>query len=338
MTAVAPYGPANASVRARLLQWLEVVPVANPTLVLGGSDPFGAAARLRALRLRRSSPAGPVLVLRNAAKLSRGGIEQQLLRSGLPGVYDLDDGLPWDDGRLPGLGAWWKRPWPRSLIAQRAASAADRVIAGNDLIAEWAAQWCRDVVVVPTCVDPNLYTTKSDWELGSVPRLGWMGSPATERYLVGIAPALAEVHRLTGARLTMVSGPGQTHPALSSFTDRVLWTLEREHTLPATWDVGLMPLHDGVYERAKCAFKLLVYGAAALPMVGSPVGASTAVLERAGSSAPSTQQDWVDSLVELLSASPSMRSGQGRSAADVVEQGYSFTAWKNVWSSAVALA
>jgi hypothetical protein len=56
-------------------------------------------------------------------------------------VYDLDDGLPWDDGNLPGFGRhWWKRPFPRSIVAlERAASAADRMIVGNEVLADWAS-------------------------------------------------------------------------------------------------------------------------------------------------------------------------------------------------------
>ena len=96
----------------------------------------------------------------------------------------------------PGLGAWWKRPWPRSLIAARSAGAADRVIAGNDLLADWASSLCPDVVVIPTCVDPSAYRTKVSYELSDPPRLGWLGSPATEGYLLDIAP---ETFRLAAA-------------------------------------------------------------------------------------------------------------------------------------------
>ena len=91
-------------------------------------------------------PAGaPLLLLRNARRLTRGRREAGLLRRASPGVYDLDDGLPWDDGNLPGLGHWAKRPFPRSLTARRAAAAADRVVVGNDVLAEWAVQHCADV-------------------------------------------------------------------------------------------------------------------------------------------------------------------------------------------------
>src|SRR5690606_10393235 len=74
-------------------------------------------------------PAGePVLLLRNARRATRGRHEARILRRASIGVYDLDDGLPWDDGRLPGHERAVARVFPRSLLARRAAGAADRVI------------------------------------------------------------------------------------------------------------------------------------------------------------------------------------------------------------------
>lgn len=331
LTGVAPYGSANSTVRARLLNWVEHLKLAPVELVLGSGDPLGLAAHRRSLRHHDA----PLVLLRNAAKLSRGGLETRLLRGARLGVYDIDDGLPWDNGRLPGLGAWWKRPWPRALIATRAAQAADRVIAGNDLLANWASTLCRDVVVIPTCVDPSAYQPKVSYELSDPPRLGWLGSSATEGYLLDIAPALAEVHRRTGARLTLVSSDGPTHPALSAFTDRVRWSPEIQHTLPATWDIGVMPLRDGVYERAKCAYKLLQYGAVGLPCIGSPVGMSGAVLEQFGAPGPPAVAQWVDVLMDLIQADTHQRGLLGSRAQQTVQSHYSYETWATRWRSAV---
>lgn len=330
LTAVAPYGRTNATVRARLLQWIQRLELDPVELVLA-TGPLGRSAQRRS----RGSAQTPVLLIRNAAKLSRGRVEARLLRAGAPGVYDLDDGLPWDDGRLPGLGVWWKRPWPRSLIAERAAGSADRVIAGNELLAEWASTHCADVVVIPTCVEPADYVRKVDFDLSDPPRLGWLGSPATEQYLIDIAPALAELHRRTGARLTIVGGSRDLHPDLLPYSDCVDWTLAVQHSLPATWDVGIMPLRDGVYERAKCAYKLLQYGAVGLPGVGSPVGTNATVLNHSGSPAPRMLDDWVESVSSLLTVSAETREGQGAQASESVKLHYSFDRWEADWLSAV---
>jgi glycosyltransferase involved in cell wall biosynthesis len=274
-----------------------------------------------------------VVLLRNAKKLSRGRGEARLLRNASLGVYDLDDGLPWDDGNLDGLGRWWKRPWPRSLIARRAASAAHRVIAGNDVLAEWASNHCDDVRVVPTCIEPRDYVVRADWEIGNAPRLGWIGSPATEHYLEDIAPALADIHRRFGATVELISGPGVVPPALASFTTRVQWS-PSAHRRIREWDVGLMPLHDGVYERAKCGYKLLQYAASGVPAIGSPVGVNSTILRRMSGLAPRTVDEWRDALAALLTESAADRERRAVAGLRTADE-FSYDRWRDVWLAAV---
>jgi len=145
---IVPYPATNSTVRTRALHWIERAISAGRVerAEIEVHGPGFSSSRV---------PAGnPLLVLRNARRVTRGRLEARLLSRASPGVYDLDDGLPWDDGNLPDLGHWAKRPFPRSLVARRAAEAADRVVMGNDVLADWAAQHCGDVRVVPTCVEP----------------------------------------------------------------------------------------------------------------------------------------------------------------------------------------
>ena len=133
----------------------------------------------------------------------------------------------------------------------------------------------------------------------------------------------------------MLSGPGEVHPQLTPFTHRLEWTLTRQHSLLATWDLGIMPLRDGIYERGKCAYKLLQYGAAALPSLGSPVGASAEVLNAYGADAPVTTVEWIDALLMALDRAPEMRQAIGERSAEVVEAHYSYDAWQPTWRASV---
>jgi glycosyltransferase involved in cell wall biosynthesis len=328
---VVPYGRSNSSVRTRALHWLDRYAAESGAPVEALATVCGPGFAGRA-----APSALPTLVVRNVHRFSRGRQEQRLLRAGAPGVYDLDDGLPWDNGHLPGLGHWWKRPWPRSLIAARAAAAADRVVVGNEVLAEWASTMCSDVRIVPTCVEPDSYTRKIDYSVPAVPVLGWVGSPATEHYLVGVAPALAEVHRRTGARVAMISGPGDVPAALAEFTDRVQWSEAVVADAVARWDVGLMPLADGVYERAKCGYKLLQYGSAGLPVVGTPIGVNERLLRDMDGLAPTTVDEWVDSLVEQLNEPTARRAERGAATRRVAEA-HSYDTWESRWRDAVGL-
>lgn len=274
------------------------------------------------------------MLLRNARAASRGRAEARLLRRASLGVYDLDDGLPWDDGTLPGHERLAARLFPRSLIARRAALAADRVVVGNAVLADWAAEFCDDVRVVPTCVEPADYRVRTTWELGErTPRLGWIGSLATEGYLVDIAPALAEVHRRTGARLVLISGPGAVPAALAEFTDKVEWSSASD-ALIADWDIGLMPLRNGVYERAKCGYKLLQYAASGVPAIGSPVGVNAQLLSSMDGFAATSTDEWTEALI-AATAEPGARRAQRAAAGLGVAHEYSYEAWEREFLDAV---
>lgn len=324
---VVPYAATNSTVRTRALHWIDRL------VAVGRMDRSEIALHGPGLDGTKVSAGEPLLLLRNVRRLTRGGAERRLLTRASPGVYDLDDGLPWDDGRLPGLGRWWKRPLPLSLVAARAAAAADRLVVGNEVLAEWGAHRCPDVRIVPTCVEPSEYRVRGSWEIGVQPVIGWIGSPATELYLLDVAPALAEACRRTGARLQMISGDGLIPGPLAPFTTKLRWS-PAATTLIADWDVGIMPLHDGVYERAKCGYKLLQYAASGVPAVGSPVGASSAILDAMDGLAPHGGDEWVDALCEVL-AEPAERRAERARRGLVVADRYSYDAWQEQWLDAV---
>jgi glycosyltransferase involved in cell wall biosynthesis len=80
----------------------------------------------------------------------------------------------------------------------------------------------------------------------------------------------------------------------------------------ATWDVGIMPLRDGPYERAKCGYKLLQYAASGVPAVGSPVGVNARCSPMDGADPVSVPDDWADALVAVLDAPAERRAASGR--------------------------
>lgn len=320
--AVVPYGVSNSSVRTRIVHWFDRT---GAGIVHGPG--FNSS----------SVPIGePTILLRNARRFTRGRVEQSLLREASLGIYELDDGLPWDDGTLPGLGRWYKRPWPRSVMADRAARGADRMIVGNQLLADWAAQRCDDVRIIPTCVEPADYVRKVDLQLSDRPTIGWIGSRATEPYLQSIGLALAEMHRRHGAVVEMISHAGPVPNELAGFTTLIPWSESLATTRLATWDIGVMPLIDGVYERAKCGYKLLQYAAAGLPSIGSPIGVNRSILQAMDAPMPTTADEWVDALDVMLAEGADRRSTRAQASIRVADS-FSYDQWEPAWRSAVGL-
>jgi glycosyltransferase involved in cell wall biosynthesis len=287
-------------------------------------------------RLRRMATARPrcLMLHREASPLSRGALEGRLLSSSQFSVYDFDDALQWDsgeDGRL-------RRLAPKAPKALIAAQRADRVIAGNAVLADWATQHNPDVVVIPSCVSVGAYREKTDYRLSDPPRLGWIGSRDNETYLRPLAPALREVHRRIGARLTLIGTTGPRLGGLEEMIDRIAWSEARQHTELAALDVGIAPVPDAPYERGKCGYKLLQYGAAGLPLVASPVGVNREILSRFDMPAPEDTDEWVDAILDLLARPAAARAVLGRAARDVTRVHYSYDAWLPTWRQAVGIA
>jgi hypothetical protein len=327
IVAFASVGHSDPSVRARIIGWRRHSPV--PITLSTPRFPFRVG--------RKTAPGDSVaLVLRNAAKLTRGALERSILSHAAFGIYEIDDGLPWDNGLLPGIGARWKVPFRRDRIALRAAQSADRIIVGNEILAEWARDWHADVVVVPTCVEPDEYARKTDYEIRGRPRILWMGSKATERELIRIAPALREVHRRTGATVEIVSAPNRLVPeALDGIGHRRPWSLSAQRTAGFENDIGIMPLDDAVYQRAKCGYKLLQYAVCGLPAVASPIGVN-ATMCRQGIGLATEEDQWVETIERLIGMVPSDRKALADTAYQATVDRYSYSAVLPVWRAATS--
>ena len=283
-------------------------------------------------RLLRTAGDSTLLLSRQASPFSNGSIERRLLTAAERGVYDFDDALMHTPSGLRETVWSKKRTWNASVRA------ADVVIAGNSYLAERAAELNDTVVVIPSCVDVDAYARKSDYTLSDTPRAVWVGSPSGEHYLSGLATPLLALHRTHGLRIRLVSAGSASLGALDAMIDRVEWSPEAATIEMQRADVGIMPLDDSPWTRGKCAYKLLEYGASALPLVGSPVGANTAVLEAGDGLQPSTDDEWHSALDLVLTESPERRAARGAAARSAVEGGYTFAVWADAWRGAVGLA
>lgn len=197
---------------------------------------------------------------------------------------------------------------------------ADLVIVGNDYLAERALQvGAKKVEYLPTVVDTNRYNAMPQTD-NSIFTIGWIGSPSTCQYLHDLWPGLTEICRGGSARLILV-GSGEV-----KFTGVPLdirsWSEKTEVEDIKTFDVGIMPLRDGFWERGKCGYKLIQYMATYRPVVASPVGVNKKIVEQGVNGfLATTTQDWVKSL-SILREDRSLRERMGKSGRSKVESQY----------------
>lgn len=343
VAAVTPYSRSAGSSRVRIYDWLahtKASAVVYPYAGLPNASPGTLAnhpiAVLKAERLLRrlaNSRSETILLHREASPLSRGGLEETLLRSANFSVYDFDDALQWDDGG----GSLLRRSFAKSVKCRTAVRSASRIIAGSDTLANWAIDFNKDVVVIPSCVEPDSYQQKRNFALHDPPRLVWIGSASTEQYLLAIEGPLLEMHRRLAVRLRVVSAGNRSLGALDAMIDRFDWTERDSDEIAVNSDIAIAPLADTLYARGKCAYKILQYAAHSLPTVGSPIGANATALSLLGGLAARTPAEWVEHLLALLAAPASLRASIGVAGREAVAREYSFASWERRWRSAVGL-
>ncbi len=115
-------------------------------------------------------------------------------------------------------------------------------------------------------------------------------------------------------------------------TEHVRWALESQEQALAGLDVGLMPLADSPWSRGKCAYKLLQYMAAGLPVIASPVGMNRSLIEHGRNGLLAGSDDeWLAALERLLDspdrAAELAASGRRTACADYAYEGLA-EAWQ----------
>lgn len=250
-------------------------------------------------------------------------IEGRLLR-GIPYVVDFDD-------------AWFHRYdlQPSRLLRAMLGGKIDAVmrrasmvVAGNKYLADRAHQaGARRIVLAPSTIDLSRYPPSSSLHQDRVQEgrptvIGWVGTPMTAPYLAAIEPAIRAVSAEAPIILRIV---GAEAPAAFAGlrTESVAWSEATEIPLILGMDIGIMPLANTLWERGKCAYKLLQIMAAGRPVVASAVGANCEVVQHGtnGFLAVSTQE-WITALLDLI-RDPPLRRHLGITARDTVERDYS---------------
>ena len=238
----------------------------------------------------------------------------------MPTVVDYDDAVfhTYDRSRH----ALVRRVLGRKI--DRVMAAAHTVVCGNAYLADRAmAAGAQKVAIVPTVVDATRYQSVAGQHDGT-PVIGWIGSPATERYVLDLAPALRQACAGGRARIMLVGASPAAGLALADLPLEIApWREDTEVGHIAAFDIGVMPLPDEPWERGKCGYKLVQYMACGVPVIASPVGANVDIVEPGlNGLLAATPGQWGDALQRLLADSPT-RIAMGRAGRQRVEQHYS---------------
>lgn len=248
-------------------------------------------------------------------------VEEIIAKLKIPYIVDYDDAIfhNYDLNKNPII-----RVLLRNKI-DRVMKNASVVIVGNDYLAERAKKaGARRIEYLPSVVDLNRYKLKewgTDTYNNETFNVGWIGSPATSKYLFHIYQPLKKFVKNKNARLILV-GSGKINLPDIPLEIRE-WNEEKEVKDIQDFDVGIMPLPDKPWERGKCGYKLIQYMACGVPIVGSPVGVnSKIIIDGVNGFRASTDDEWIYAFEKLYS-SAELRKQMGLKGRKMVEEAYS---------------
>ena len=279
---------------------------------------IGLQSVKRLMDLRDAAEYDAFFVYRECFPFGPAFIESHLRKLKRPIIYDFDDAifLP-EPTRLRNA---LRNPAKTTHIVQL----ADTVVVSNEHLRGYAGAYNRNVVVIPTCVDTQVFAPRPPRERSpNAPiRLGWIGSHSTAKYLQQLRPALSELAARFNIELVVV-GAGRDFEAPNLSVLNRAWSLESEVAEFQSLDIGLYPLGDTVWELGKAGFKAIQYMAVGVPAVVSRVGVATDIIQDGQNGfLVTTQNEWIERLSQLI-AEPALRSRLGQAGRDTVVQSYS---------------
>jgi len=197
-----------------------------------------------------------------------------------------------------------------------------KVVVSNRYLVDWASRYNQNTVLIPTTIDPSYHKPlNKKMDTQKPPVIGWTGSFSNLSYLEIVRPVLKALQERYDLEFRVIADFDPGFPELRNYRF-VKWRLETEIAELASFDIGLMPVPEGTWEKGKVGFKGIQYSALEIAPVVSSVGSGHEVVEhgKTGFVVDNTESDWYEAL-EILLKKPNMIVTFGKAArAKILEQ------------------
>ena len=174
------------------------------------------------------------------------------------------------------------------------------VLVGNRFLYEFCRYNNNNVHVVPTPINISKYNPKDSTVKSDEVVIGWLGTRGNLKYLKELAgPFLELSKRYPNVRLKIISQDFFDIDGVQVI--KKMWSQEEEVEDLRSLDIGVMPLNDDIWAKGKSGNKILQYFGVAIPVVASPVGVNSDIIEPGVDGFLADRPaEWVDHLSYLI--------------------------------------
>jgi Glycosyl transferases group 1 len=208
------------------------------------------------------------------------------------------------------------------LFGHDIAQAVDHVVGASEGLTAVAGPHQKNTSVIESALDapPGLVKDHARPAHGERVRVVWVGYPENLPLLAPVREALTD-RRLAGYELVTISrGPGVTYQ----------WHRRHVHRQLIECDIGVLPVGESDWYRAKPNTRMTMLKALGLPMVASPIEAYQRTLTPGlGCYFARTPPEWADALAAL--AKPDARRVMGLAEREIVLARYGHDAVGAKW-------
>jgi glycosyltransferase involved in cell wall biosynthesis len=280
--------------------------------------------KIRFKDLLRAKRYDVVFIQREALLIGSSFFEKQLSkRSNV--IFDFDDSI-WllDTSPENKKFEFLKNPDKTKINIQH----AHTVIAGNAYLADYAKQFNKKTVVIPTTIDTNFHKPKPELRGDKKIVIGWSGSISTIKHFEMSIPVLKILQKKYPNQITIHVIGQESYSNSEIDIISKSWSAQTEVDDINQFDIGIMTIPNDEWAKGKCGLKGLSYMACGVATVMSPVGVNADIIQHSVNGyLASNEQEWIDCL-SLLIESSELRQRIGNKGRETVAQHYSVEANK----------
>jgi glycosyltransferase involved in cell wall biosynthesis len=244
-------------------------------------------------------------------------------------IYDFDDAiwhLNYSDKNK--IARFFKAPWKVKYICKW----SDKIIVGNEYLAQYAKKFNQNVHIIPTTIDTDVHKTCIKKHDSVFLTIGWTGTLTTLKQLELFLPVLKNLKQKYNFNFLIISNE---KPQFDIDFQYIEWSAEKEVDDLCNIDIGIMPLPNDEWAKGKCGLKGLQYMALEIPTVMSAVGVNTEIIQDGKNGLLARNNtEWIEKL-SLLINNKDLRNKLGKEGRKTVETKYSVKANKEKYKKII---